>query len=231
MATVHETRRKNLDFLLEQYGSIAKLNEVLGRRRTDSTLSQIRNQIKVTGKDSPRNMGSYLARTIEIKLNLPDGWMDEEHPEKLAVKEIKNKVFKENTTLLIPLLDEIPIDSDISNLDDSIKGVNMSDLMIEQYFPGVPKRYLRTFTVPDNSGMPTIAKGNFVILNTSIKKFEGDGWYLVNVQGFRTLRRIFYDFRGGFKIESGDASPQFVENLNYVNIEAKIVFAWIGLPL
>lgn len=231
MKTVSEIRRENLVFLIEMYGSIAKLNLVLGRGRKDGTLSQIKNRAINSASGAKRNMGNVLAREIEKKLNLELGWMDEEHPEKLAIKEINNKVFKQNKAVLIPLLDEIPVDSDISNLDDSIKGVNMSDLMIEQYFPGVPKRYLRTFAVPDNSGMPTIAKGNFVILNTSIKKFEGDGWYLVNVQGFKTLRRIFYDFRGGFKIESGDAGPQFVENLDFVTIEAKIVFAWIGLPL
>ena len=151
------------------YGSIAKLNLVLGRGRKDGTLSQIKNRAINSASGAKRNMGNVLAREIEKKLNLELGWMDEEHPEKLAIKEINNKVFKQNKAVLIPLLDEIPVDSDISNLDDSIKGVNMSDLMIEQYFPGVPKRYLRTFAVPDNSGMPTIAKGNFVILNTSIK--------------------------------------------------------------
>ena len=231
MKNIYEIRRENLSFLIEQYESIAKLNEVLGRRRNDSTLSQIRNQIKVTGRETARNMGTKLARAIEEKLNLGRGWMDQEHEEIQAEKDIRNTKFKENIDTLIPLLSSVPEGSDISNLDDSIQGVKMSDLLIEQYFPNVPKRALRTFRVPDNSGLPKVPKGNYVVVDTRVKKFEGDGWYLVNVQGFKTLKHISFDFRGGYRIDSGETESQFVPTLDYVCIEAKVAFAWVGLQM
>lgn len=231
MKSISQLRRENLCFLIEVYGSIAKLNEVLGRNRKDGTLSQIKNGAINSASGSIRNMGHVLARTIEKKLNLDEGWMDMEHPEKIATQQIKNTKYKEKNDVLIPLLDEIPEGSDISNLDDSIQGVKMSDLLIEQYFPNIPKRALRTFRVPDSSGLPKVPKGNYVVVDTRVKKFEGDGWYLVNVQGFKTLKHISFDFRGGYRIDSGETESQFVPTLEYVCIEAKVIFAWVGIQM
>jgi hypothetical protein len=77
MQTVAETRRQRLAMLVARFGdSLAQLNEALGLDRTDATLSQIRTQAKHSKTGKPRAMGDDLARKIEERLELPEGWMD-----------------------------------------------------------------------------------------------------------------------------------------------------------
>jgi hypothetical protein len=76
MQTIGETRRQRLSMLIQQHGSIATLNEALGLARTDATLSQIRNKSVHSKTGTPRAMGDELARRIEARLDLPEGWMD-----------------------------------------------------------------------------------------------------------------------------------------------------------
>lgn len=77
MQTISETRRQRLSMLVAKYNnSLAELNEALGLDRTDSTLSQIRNQSAHSRTGKPRQMGDDLARKIETSLNLKEGWMD-----------------------------------------------------------------------------------------------------------------------------------------------------------
>lgn len=77
MQTVYETRRARLSLLLTKHGSFAALNEVLEWPRTDSRLSRIKNANVRTDRDGKvYQMGDAIAREIEIKLHLPEGWMD-----------------------------------------------------------------------------------------------------------------------------------------------------------
>jgi len=75
--TIEETRRQRLGLLLKEHESFAQLNEKLGWPRTDSRLSRIKNQNTRTDRDGKVfQMGSPMAREIEITLGLAIGWMD-----------------------------------------------------------------------------------------------------------------------------------------------------------
>lgn len=75
MKTVEEIRRMRLAQLRERYGTLTELNEKLGLLRRDSTLSQVLNSSRSsTGKS--KEMGSALARRLELALGLEVGWMD-----------------------------------------------------------------------------------------------------------------------------------------------------------
>lgn len=76
MKTIEEIRHAWLSKLIEKHGSIAALNEALGRARTDATLTQIRNMAPNTRSGKVRNMGSELAREIEEKLGMERGTLD-----------------------------------------------------------------------------------------------------------------------------------------------------------
>lgn len=102
-----EMRRKNLLFLIEQYGSLAKLNAALGRKRNDSALAQIKYGSFNKEKKVPRRMGIALAREIEDKLNLPREWMDKEHPEKFPVPD--EKIYGADTEQKIQRTDLVKI--------------------------------------------------------------------------------------------------------------------------
>ena len=85
MKTNAEIRVENLILLRDRYGTIAALNDALGRRREDSTLAAlIRRDIDPkTGKS--RGMGDAIARGIETKLALGVGWMDVDHQPNVEV--------------------------------------------------------------------------------------------------------------------------------------------------
>jgi phage repressor protein C with HTH and peptisase S24 domain len=76
MQTIEEIRHGWLLKLIDKHGTVAALNEALGRDRTDATLTQIKNRAPNSGSDNPRNMGSALAREIEEKLGMDRGVMD-----------------------------------------------------------------------------------------------------------------------------------------------------------
>ena len=79
MRPVSEIRRENLELLIEEEGTIPALNEKLGRRRNDPSLSFIRAQSVRSSTGKPYLMGDKMARDIESKLHLGRGWMDTDH--------------------------------------------------------------------------------------------------------------------------------------------------------
>lgn len=75
-----DIRYENLKKLIAQYGSISKLNVATGRAKDTSTFSAI-----LRGDKYSKGVGHYyvterLARSIEQKLHLEEGWFDKEHP-------------------------------------------------------------------------------------------------------------------------------------------------------
>lgn len=76
MKTIDETRLDRLNRLIERFGSIAELNERLGRPRNEATLYQLKNRSPDTTTGTPKNIGDGIAREIEVKLGLERGWMD-----------------------------------------------------------------------------------------------------------------------------------------------------------
>lgn len=77
MQPVTETRLIRLQMLVKKHnGSLADLNEAIGLVRTDATLSQIRTKAPHSKTGKPRVMGDDLARKIEERLSLDEGWMD-----------------------------------------------------------------------------------------------------------------------------------------------------------
>ncbi|MBH2008069.1 MAG: hypothetical protein I8H71_00310 [Xanthomonadaceae bacterium] len=79
MEPVEETRRSRLRMLVRQHNNtMADLCQELGYARTETaTLTRILNaNVRHDRDGKPYNMGSPMAREIEKKLHLPNGWMD-----------------------------------------------------------------------------------------------------------------------------------------------------------
>ena len=79
MKTIGEIRLDNLLELIEDHGSLAQLNELMGLARTDATLSQIKNRSLDSKTKKPRAMGDPLARRLEKACGKEPGWMDNVH--------------------------------------------------------------------------------------------------------------------------------------------------------
>ncbi|WP_415838025.1 hypothetical protein [Polaromonas hydrogenivorans] len=79
MEPVEETRRARLRMLVTRHNNtMADLCQELGYARTETaTLTRILNaNVRHDRDGKPYNMGSPMAREIEKKLKLPNGWMD-----------------------------------------------------------------------------------------------------------------------------------------------------------
>lgn len=77
MKTIGTIRRENLERVITKMGKLEAVAEAAAS--TSVYLSQVRNQRtdKKTGR--PREMGSAMARRIEVGAGLADGWMDVDH--------------------------------------------------------------------------------------------------------------------------------------------------------
>lgn len=93
MLTIAEIRLRNLESLVDRYGSVSALVAAAAERGVDIHpvyVSQIRNQTPARRKDGtigpPRGMGDEQARAFEKGLALERGWMDNVHtaPDALA---------------------------------------------------------------------------------------------------------------------------------------------------
>lgn len=102
MKTIEETRRDWLLFLIAKHGTIAALNDALGRPSTDATLSQIKNMAPNTRTGAPKNMGSNLAREIEEKLGMPRGTLDHPPPSSEADAAFVHRVEEEVARYAVP---------------------------------------------------------------------------------------------------------------------------------
>ncbi|WP_020408955.1 LexA family protein [Hahella ganghwensis] len=84
LATIHETRLKNLLHLYNLHGGAAGL-----ARKADVSEGYLR---QITSEKGGRNVGGQLARKIESNLELPKGWMDSGHGDggasKVEVEEV-----------------------------------------------------------------------------------------------------------------------------------------------
>lgn len=76
MKTVEEVRRERLAQLRAEAGSLVALNTKLGLNARDATLSQILNAAKNSRTGTPKQMGSKLARELELACGKEVGWMD-----------------------------------------------------------------------------------------------------------------------------------------------------------
>jgi transcriptional regulator with XRE-family HTH domain len=77
MATVEEARRKNLQALRQECGSVQGLADKLGR--SVSQVSQWLNASVDPKSGKPRNISTRSARMIEKALRLPECWLDSPH--------------------------------------------------------------------------------------------------------------------------------------------------------
>lgn len=77
MQTVADARRANLEALVVECGTLDQVAASIGS--SPIYLSQIRNRTPDAKTGRPRDMGSQLARRLELAFKKPVGWMDQQH--------------------------------------------------------------------------------------------------------------------------------------------------------
>ena len=214
MKTIADVRRENLLELLKSYPSIADFNVAIGRDRYSPTITQIKNKSgKNTGR--PRRMGKLLAREIEAKLALPDGWMDEDHSAEVAYLEGEAlPVFPMKTIAL-------------SGADPMLKEkVLLDDDLFERAFPAHKRSDFLAAIVHETAMVPTIAPGDRVLIRPSTE-FSTDGIYCIETGAGKLLRRIVFRLDGTHAV-SADSRPQEVASLEdlKLSIVGRVCMVW-----
>lgn len=240
---VAEIRKRNLLFLIEQYGSLAKLNAVLGRKRADSSLAQIKNSSFNKATRTLRKMGVGLAREIESKLNLPIGWMDISHPEvfplpevsigKAINKQVGTKRKNTSQTLTIPLFQLEKIESGNSSNPILIGEIELPDAFIKVLpkISEIKEDSLKAFYITDSSLQTTFPLGSIAVFDTRIKKFLKDGIYLLRIGNNLVMRKIVISARGGYFVTTELNEPEYLENLDKVDIIGFAIGGWKPIVL
>jgi len=182
MKTTGEIRRDNLIALRNEFGSIAALNDALGRRRIDTTLAAlIRGDIDPkTGKR--RAVGTAIARDIEKKLGKPVGWMDHEH-----------ETSNSNTVTIARFDLEAAAGAGryVSALT-RVESVRLApDLAARiQRHAGVAMASLALITVAGDSMEPTMRDGDMVVIDCSARRVDRDGVYVFTYGNDTFVKRL-----------------------------------------
>lgn len=214
-----EIRKKNIAILVKRFGSEAELNTALGRRRTDSMFYQIKYGTKLPS-GRPRSLGTRMAREIEEKLGLDIGWMDTDHSTKTDFfeKDIEDNVL---AIRLIPMPGSEKMQKNAIYIDESTFKRITHGLLVQD---------VNSCIVSDESMAPTMEVGDRLLIDTTKKKFETDGVYLVSLGGNNAIRRLKRDIDGSIRI-SVDSIPNHsmaFRDLIDVEILGKAIYLWNG---
>ncbi len=229
--SVYDIRRENLNILIDAYGSIAKINKLTGRLRTDSSLSQIRNQTVNTVNHSVRRMGKKLARTLEQQLRLGEGWFDVEHPEGGNIS-IVNVPFGDGGTVRIsPVEKSDRLGGSQTKPKDFLEmGNRFLDKIVGVNAGASDSSGLRFHEVESDS-FAELPRDTLVIVDTNVHQFTTMGFYLLRVRDNDLLVRIRQSIDGQFKVSMDDSLCEERESLDDVSIIGRAVYAWKGSRL
>ena len=239
MRKISLIRQKNLLYLIEQYGSIARLNLALGRPKKDATLSQVKNFAKHHKTNKPREMGVAFARSIEEKLNYPLGWMDKEHPEIQPLPEnldgitsiAEEKKFSSSKFTVIPLFEIRRRATDGRFVPFKIGDIQMPDIFIEKSAYPIRVEKAESFYVDELTSSDLVPYGSIVILDKSVHSYTTDGLYLVELNGSVVFRKIISSAKGGFIVQSSSTNSEHIQNLEPLKILGFGVFIWVQQAL
>lgn len=187
MRPVSEIRRENLELLIEEEGTIPALNEKLGRRRNDPSLSFIRAQSVRSSTGKPYLMGDKMAREIETKLSLGYGWMDADH---------SNEAFPEDDDLIY--LRRLNVSaccgaSGVQNYEDEayVDLMGVSRVWFKENINQIRENGYEIITAAGDSMEPTLKNGDLVVIDrfdTEITK--RDGVFCVLIDNDLYLKRV-----------------------------------------
>lgn len=78
MKTSGDVRRENLATLVKEAGGVSAFSALMGKP-TSAQVSQWLNASKDSKTGKPRQISNSSARAIEIAVNRPHGWLDQDH--------------------------------------------------------------------------------------------------------------------------------------------------------
>lgn len=213
MQAIGEIRRSNLGRLKDKYGTWSALNLALGRSTRDATLGQIWNRNVDSKTGRPREMGSTLARTIEMRLGLETGWMDtsataeparlNSNPESDVVRPAL--LPADDGYIRIEHLSATPMMGAGGTLDEPLHVVRHLDVlerwMREEVGSTDPSR-IKVLTAVGRSMHPQIEHRDLVFVDVGHNWIDAPGIYVIDVAGRLLLKKALIQANGTLTLRS-----------------------------
>lgn len=226
MNDIYEVRHENLMRLLDEYGSVAELNERIGKKRNDAALSIVKNRA-IGARGKPRQMGNSLARLLENKLGLGHGWMDTDHTGMLV-----STIEEESDGIIVQELANTGSmgDSPIMHEQDVLIGqLTLSREFVRRLSPSSPFN-LKVITGYGDSMRPTIDSGDKVLVDEGDKDLR-DGVYVLRSYDTLFIKRVTRSMKGKITISSDNPSVKLSEELDgteELEVIGRVIYVWKG---
>lgn len=191
MNTIKENRYKNLLLLIEEAGSVVRLEDRTGV--TANYLRQIKNKNAIqNGK--PKGIGDKIAAKLEDGMNKPRGWLDQDHSgEPIILNSITTPNETPEPDLVIIDVLNIEASAGFGSNNDLVEVVNQLRYVPEQYyslFRNMPPEQIRIINLSGDSMRPTFETGDLLFVDISVNMFEGDGVYVFTYKGHLYVKRL-----------------------------------------
>lgn len=191
MMTVGRIRRENLELLVLEYGT---LDEVAGRvGSTPVYLSQLRNRAPDTKTGRPREMGSALARRLEVGCGKPDGWMDTPHSTAAMARAAEGaQPYSDQSDGGDLAGARTPVSGGVRLLPNGGWEPMAAAEATGKLAIAVPDPHAYALRLRGMAMFPALRDGWFLLLAPSRKALEGDHVLLELRDGRRLLQELLY---------------------------------------
>lgn len=184
MKTIKDNRYNNLLLLLEEAGSMVRLEERTGV--TANYLRQIKNK-NVIQNGKPKGIGDKIAVKLEDGMNKPRGWLDLDHSgEKQVTQEDVNE------DIVIDVLN-VSASAGFGKSNDLVEIVTQMRYVPDEFyalFKNMNPESIRIINLSGDSMQPTFESGDMLFVDISINSFTGDGVYVFTYKGHLYVKRL-----------------------------------------
>lgn len=184
MKTIKDNRYNNLLRLLEEAGSMVRLEERTGV--TANYLRQIKNK-NVIQNGKPKGIGDKIAAKLEDGMNKPRGWLDLDHSgEKQVTQEDVNE------DIVIDVLN-VSASAGFGKSNDLVEIVTQMHYVPNEFyalFRNMNPESIRIINLSGDSMQPTFESGDMLFVDISVNSFTGDGVYVFTYKGHLYVKRL-----------------------------------------
>lgn len=189
MDTVKANRYNNLLRLIEEAGSMVRLEERTGI--TANYLRQIKNK-NVIQNGKPKGIGDKIAGKLEDGMGKPRGWLDQNHSMPSETKANPLIEIEEDDLLIIDVLN-VEASAGFGSKGDIVEIVSQLKYVPEQFYAQYGKMNtdnIQVINVKGDSMLPTFRHGDLLFVDVTIEEFDGDGVYVFTCDDYTYVKRI-----------------------------------------
>ena len=230
-STLADIRRANLRRLGTMYGSLAEINERLGKRRGDPGLYGTACGAKLKS-GTPRSIGPQLCREIERVLELPLGWMSTPHGDTAAQLDQPPPspgLFDFATNGGMPVTPPTPAPAPsitIPALEET--GAATGSILFTRddfaaAFPGRAVDDFKAWIVSGDDMAPRFLAGDRVLVDMTARA-PAPGYYILAIAGRRVLRKLSTALTGELVLSAEKNPSESLPLSTGIEIEGRAVY-------